>query len=94
MTVQWAKRMAAAAGVAVVAGTLPILVASPASATQSACTSYVANHGYFAGPKVKAACDYAALDTGLFKMANPACLLQLAKVGVKSEVSDPACKRA
>ncbi|MCG0064026.1 hypothetical protein ACWDUC_25655 [Streptomyces tricolor] len=94
MNFQKVKRMAAAAGVMVAAGALPILVASPASASQSACTNYVASHGYFAGPKVKAACDYPALDTGLFKIGHPACLLGLEKIGVKSEVSNQACKRA
>ncbi|MEU0002733.1 hypothetical protein ABZ079_00095 [Streptomyces sp. NPDC006314] len=87
--------MAAVAGVVVAAGALPILVASPASATQSACTNYVANHGYFAGPKVKAACGNPALFTGVMKTANPYCLVGLAKVGVeRSGVAQEACMRA
>ncbi|WP_454329414.1 hypothetical protein [Streptomyces glaucescens] len=86
--------MVAAAGVVVAAGTLPILAASPASATQSACTNYVATHGYFAGPKVKAACAYEATDTGLGKFANPLCVAGLAKLDVPGSVSGPACKRA
>ncbi|MGW3267357.1 hypothetical protein [Streptomyces sp. NPDC001056] len=94
MTFLRAKRMAAAAGVAVVAGALPILVASPASATQSACTNYVADHGYFAGAKVKAACGHGAIDTGIGKVANPVCVTDLAQIGVKSDVSLAACKRA
>jgi len=94
MTFQRAKRMVAAAGVVVAAGALPILVASPASATQSSCTNYVATHGYFAGPKVKEACSYDAIDSGIGKFANPACVVGLANVGVEAGVSGPACKRA
>ncbi|GLW45635.1 hypothetical protein Stsp02_12970 [Streptomyces sp. NBRC 14336] len=89
-----AKVVVAAAGVAVAAGTLPILAASPASATQAACTNYVATHGYFAGPKVKAACGHKAIDTGVSKVANPACILGLAELDVPGSVSQPACKRA
>ncbi|GLX52370.1 hypothetical protein Shyhy01_53200 [Streptomyces hygroscopicus subsp. hygroscopicus] len=94
MTFQRAKRMTATAAVVVAAGALPVLVASPASATQSACTTYVAGHGYFAGPKVKAACSHGAIDTGIGKAANPVCVTDLARVGVKSDVSLAACKRA
>ncbi|MER6343012.1 hypothetical protein ACWC10_05345 [Streptomyces sp. NPDC001595] len=94
MIFQRVKRLVAGAGVVVAAGALPILVASPASATQSACTSYVASHGYFAGPKVKQACGYGAIDTGVGKMANPLCIQALAKLDVPGSVSMPACKRA
>ncbi|MET7699845.1 hypothetical protein [Streptomyces sp. NPDC005485] len=94
MTFQRAKRMVAVAGVVVAAGALPILVASPASATQSSCSNYVASHGFFAGPKVKAACNYGAIDTGIGKAASPACIVALAKLHVPAEVSGPACKRA
>ncbi|MFJ3229697.1 hypothetical protein [Streptomyces sp. NPDC086787] len=94
MTFQRAKRMAAAAGVVLAAGALPILVASPASATQSSCSNYVAGHGYLVGPKVKAACSHGAIDTGLGKAANPACVVALARIDVKSAVSVPACVRA
>ncbi|MBX9395123.1 hypothetical protein K4749_16350 [Streptomyces sp. TRM72054] len=88
------KHMVAAAGVVIAAGTLPILAASPASATQSACTNYVATHGYFAGPKVKAACAHGAIDAGVTKAPNPACIVGLAKLDVANSVSVPACKRA
>ncbi|MEU6460669.1 hypothetical protein [Streptomyces sp. NPDC046976] len=94
MTFQKAKRMAAAAGVVIAAGALPILVAAPASATQSACTNYVAGHGHLAGSKVKAACEHGAIDTGIGKMANPVCVTDLAQLNVKSDVSTPACKLA
>lgn len=86
--------MAAAAGVVVAARALPILVASPASATQSACTNYVATHGYLAGPKAKGVCSNGAIDTGAGKMTNPACVEALGRVGAKAEVSLPACRRA
>ncbi|MBL1105025.1 hypothetical protein JK361_10545 [Streptomyces sp. 5-8] len=94
MTFQRAKRMAAAAGVVVAAGALPILVASPASATQGACTNYVASHGYFAGPKVKEACSHGAIKTPFGSWPNPACTLGLAQLNIKNAVSDPACSRA
>lgn len=90
MTFQRAKRMAAAAGVAVAAGALPILLASPASATQSACSNYVASHGYFAGPKVKVACGHEHLPVG----ANPLCLNGLAIIGVDSTTALHACRLA
>lgn len=94
MTFQRAQRLVAAAGVMVAAGALPILAASSASATQSACTNYVATHGYFAGPKVKAACSHGAIDVGVGKFANPACIEALARIDVPASVSGPACKRA
>lgn len=94
MKFQKMKRAVTAASVVAAAGVLPLIVASPASATQSACTNYVATHGYFAGPKVKAACGHGAIDTGIGKMANPACILGLANLNVKNEVSVPACQRA
>ncbi|WP_251093368.1 hypothetical protein [Streptomyces sp. Caat 7-52] len=95
MTFQKAKRMVAAAGVVVAAGALPILVASPASATQGACTNYVASHGYFAGAKVKAACGNPALFTGMMKTPNPYCILGLEKIGVERRgVAQEACVRA
>jgi hypothetical protein len=82
--------MAVAAGVVVAAGALPILVASPASATQSACSNYVANHGYFAGPKVKAACGHERLPMG----PDPRCLGGLLSIRVDSTVALNACSRA
>ncbi|WP_141689591.1 hypothetical protein [Streptomyces sp. DI166] len=88
------KIAAASAGVVAVAGMLPILAASPASATQSACTNYVATHGYFAGPKVKAACSHGVIDMGVSKVPNPLCITGLASLNVASAVSVPACKRA
>ncbi|MFC9932053.1 hypothetical protein [Streptomyces sp. NPDC127190] len=94
MAFQKVKRVAAAAGVLVAAGALPILVASPASATQGACTNYVASHGYFAGTKVKAACGHAALFSGIEKVANPFCLVGLAQLGVHGDVTQAACLRA
>ncbi|QTD98535.1 hypothetical protein [Streptomyces cyanogenus] len=95
MTFQRLKCTVAAAGVVVAAGALPVLAASPASATQGACTDYVAKHGYFAGPKVKEACSHGAIKTPVGSdWANPACLLGLAKLNIKSSVSDPACLRA
>lgn len=90
-----AKRAVAAAGVLVAAAALPVLVASPASATQSACSNYVANHGYFAGPKVKAACSHRAINAGIgIKLPNPVCKLDLATLHVKESVSYEACRRA
>jgi hypothetical protein len=90
MTFQRAKRMAAAAGVVVAAGALPILAASPASATQSACTNYVATHGYFAGPKVKAACGHKHLPIG----ANPLCISALVVIEVDGTTALNACRLA
>jgi len=90
MTFQRAKCMAVAAGVVVAAGTLPLLVASPASATQSACSNYVATHGYFAGPKVKAACGHERLPVG----ASPLCLTGLVTIGVDSTTALKACRLA
>ncbi|MGW0190959.1 hypothetical protein ACWDV7_35230 [Streptomyces sp. NPDC003362] len=94
MAIQKTKRMLAAAGVTVAAVAVPILAASPASATQSACTNYVATHGYFAGPKVKAACANGAIGSGVTKVPNPNCLLGLAKLDVSNSVAVPACQRA
>ncbi|WP_225821307.1 hypothetical protein [Streptomyces naphthomycinicus] len=94
MTFQRVKRMAAAAGVVVAAGAVPIVAATPASASQSACTNYVASHGYYAGPKVKEACSYGAFDTPTGPFPSPGCELGLRKLDIKSEVSSPACRRA
>ncbi|MGW1033376.1 hypothetical protein ACWD4Z_14410 [Streptomyces antibioticus] len=94
MISQRVKRMVAVVGVVMAAGALPILSASPASATQSACTSYVSSHGYFAGPKVKKACGYGAINSGLGKVASPLCIQALAALDVPASVSLPACKRA
>ncbi|MEU6550003.1 hypothetical protein ABZ915_06885 [Streptomyces sp. NPDC046915] len=88
MAFQRAKRMAA--GVVAAAGALPILVASPASATQSACSNYVASHGYFAGTKVKAACGHEHLPVG----ANPLCLTGLITIQVDSTTAQHACRLA
>lgn len=95
MTFQRAKRMVAAAGVVVAAGALPILVASPASATQGDCSNYVATHGYRAGVKVKAACGNKAMPfPGGPAIANPYCIYGLVALGVSNGVADEACVRA
>ncbi|MFJ8195593.1 hypothetical protein [Streptomyces sp. NPDC096152] len=90
MTFQRVKRMAAAASVMVAAGALPILVASPASATQGACSNYVARHGYFAGPKVKAACGHEHHPIG----ASPLCLAGLLSIRVDMATAQRACTLA
>jgi hypothetical protein len=93
MAFQKAKRAAAAAGVMVAAAALPILVASPASATQSACSNYVATHGYFAGAKVKAACSHAPWQAGVVT-PSVICLEELLRLHVDASVANAACRRA
>ncbi|MFI0811027.1 hypothetical protein [Streptomyces echinatus] len=94
MDLQKVKRMVTAASVVVAAGAVPLIAASPASASQSACTNYVASHGYYAGPKVKEACGFGAIKTPFGPMPSPGCELGLRKLNIKGEVSSPACRRA
>ncbi|MFF8727363.1 hypothetical protein ACF073_12850 [Streptomyces sp. NPDC015171] len=87
--------MAAAAGVVVATGALPILMATPASASQSACSNYVASHGYYAGAKVKEACGYGAIKVPIGDpVPSPGCQLGLGKLNIKGDVITAACRRA
>ncbi|CCK30054.1 putative secreted protein [Streptomyces davaonensis JCM 4913] len=89
-----AKRMLSVVGVVAVAGVMPLLTATTASADQIACTEYVGSHGYTVGPKVRAACSHGVIFTGIGKTANPKCLVGLANLNVASSVSGKACLRA
>lgn len=49
----------------VMAGALPVLVASPAHATSGDCTNYMRNMGYRVGSQVISACDSGAKNTAI-----------------------------
>ncbi|GGW90948.1 hypothetical protein GCM10010341_10060 [Streptomyces noursei] len=84
------RRLAAATGVLVVAGALPLVVTAPAQATPQQCESFLAEAGYKVGPKVRTMCgfgggpikDYVGCYTGLMSL------------GVKERLAEVACSYA
>ena len=86
-----AKRILAAVGVVVAAGVVPLVTATEASATPSACVNYIGSHGYRVGPKVKAACNNAPYFHGI---PNPACVVPLVQLRVNPDYATTACKMA
>lgn len=68
---------------------MSLTVASPASADEWDCRSYLSGVGYNVGPKVSAAC--AAAEQGIFGMA--ACQGALAALGVAQSHYTEACYR-
>lgn len=81
-------------GVVTAAGIVPLVTAAPAHASQARCVNYLGNQGYLIGPRVRAACDYAALSSGVIKLPNPYCVTGLVNIGVRSGDASTACKRA
>lgn len=84
-----AKRLFVAAGVAAVAGVVPLLTATTASADQIDCVNYLAAKGYAIGPKVRAACD------GVDSLGEKAvCQTKLIAIRVNPAHALEACVRA
>ncbi|MET9104424.1 hypothetical protein [Streptomyces antibioticus] len=88
--------MAAVAGVVMTAGALPILSASPASASKSTCVNYIGDKGYAVGAMVKGACSHPALPQpiGSGKFPHPTCYSGLVNAGVRIADATAACVRA
>ncbi|BDH10286.1 hypothetical protein [Streptomyces hygroscopicus] len=86
------RRTAAAASLTLIVGALPVALATPASASQGACESYLASKGYKVGKWVKKACAVAASDTGA--VGDSACRSELWDLGVKEPYASEACDRA
>ncbi|MEW2439199.1 hypothetical protein AB0952_34500 [Streptomyces caniferus] len=87
------RRLAAAAGVLMAAGALPIVATAPAQATTKQCTSFIAEGGYKVGPKVRAACKMTG--EGGFIMRNnnvPFCQASLLTLKVKPVIAERACQ--
>ncbi|ANP48526.1 hypothetical protein J2Z21_005784 [Streptomyces griseochromogenes] len=70
-------------GLALAAGTLPLIFAGTAQASAFDCMKYLDSKGYRVGPKVEAACN---LDEG-------SCILELGKLHVAQPVKLEACYR-
>ena len=90
------RRALAALSVVATVGVVPLVAASPASATAPDCRAYLARVGYNVGPKVTEACEYGAFRSpvGTGKIPNPNCLTRLRTIGVTGDHSLTACKRA
>ncbi|PBC82404.1 hypothetical protein SAMN05428945_3014 [Streptomyces sp. 2224.1] len=87
------RRLAAATGVLVAAGALPIVATAPAQATTKQCTSFLAEGGYKVGPKVRAACKMTG-EGGLIERNNnvPFCQAYLITIKVDSRIAERACQ--
>ncbi len=85
------RHLAAATGVLVAAGVLPIVVTAPAEASPKDCASFLAGAGYKVGPKVRAACS-ATMGLGTPDIAT--CLARLGSLGVRVDLAQEACFRA
>jgi hypothetical protein len=79
------QRAAAATGVAVVASTLPLVMAAPASATPAQCADFLKREGHVVGSGVKHACKRGA-DFGGWAF----CYNELLALRVKSDDADRA----
>ncbi|MER5941252.1 hypothetical protein ABT121_28475 [Streptomyces sp. NPDC001928] len=77
------SKLAAATGLVLAAGVLPVIFAAPAQATPYHCMKYLDDKGYRVGPKVEGACN---LDEG-------SCILELGKLHVAQAVKLEACYR-
>ncbi|MFI9046515.1 hypothetical protein [Streptomyces sp. NPDC053427] len=87
------RRLAAATGVLVAGAALPLVVTAPAQAATKQCTSYLAGKGYIVGPKVRAACAYAA-DINNGPERTMICTGKLHNIGVTFQHGSEACGRA
>jgi len=85
-----AKRLLMVASVVAAAGVVPLVTATSASADQHDCTTYLKNHGYVVGPKVRAACNYEHLPIG----ASPLCINGLVLIDVALNHANAACRLA
>ncbi|WP_158717794.1 hypothetical protein [Streptomyces sp. NRRL F-2664] len=72
------------------AAALPIVAASPASASSADCQVYLRNVGYNVGAQVQAACDHAAA-WDMSGMNRHACYASLVNLGVKANDASTAC---
>ncbi|MGW9173921.1 hypothetical protein [Streptomyces decoyicus] len=87
------RRLAAATGVLVAAGALPIVATAPAQATTKQCTSFLAEAGYKVGPNVRSACGLAGTGDWMTRHANVGiCQGMLKAIRVKPEHADKACE--
>ncbi|GFE24849.1 hypothetical protein Sliba_53020 [Streptomyces nigrescens] len=85
------RRTAAAASLTLIAAAVPVALATPASASPGACTSYLAAKGYKVGPVAKRACAAAA---GGEVPGDATCWHDLVDLGVKGNHAEEACGRA
>ncbi|MER5807179.1 hypothetical protein ABT143_03105 [Streptomyces sp. NPDC002033] len=73
-----------------VAAALPMVAASPASASSADCQIYLRNIGYNVGPKAQGACDVAA-PWDLYGLNDHACYVTLVGLGVRANDATTAC---
>lgn len=66
-----AKRLVAAASVVAAAGIVPVITATPASADQVDCVTFLKNRNYIIGAKVRAACNIKHLPVEQIPSAWP-----------------------
>lgn len=85
------KRSLAAVGLVVAGTAVPLMTAAPAQATAAQCTSYLQSKGYLVGARIKHGCEIGDGSTGLDVAA---CKGYLAAIGVRSEHTGEACRRA
>jgi hypothetical protein len=76
--------------------TVPVAMATSASATPSQCESYLSGKGYTVGNKVAYACNEAANYSGATsrRVAHDKCSSELRAIGVASSYASTACTRA
>ncbi|RSS47616.1 hypothetical protein EF912_26400 [Streptomyces sp. WAC07061] len=77
------------------AAVLPMVAATPASATSFDCQIYLSNVGYTVGPRVKDACA-AGADRSVLGSATawPRCISALGSLGIKQRDVVTACTEA
>ncbi|MFK0197945.1 hypothetical protein [Streptomyces lavendulae] len=85
-----ARRAIGVLAATVMAGALPVLIASPAQASFTDCTNYMRNMDYIVGPNVQSACSNGE-DGMVGKMI---CWQILVNVGVNINHADEACYQA
>lgn len=90
MLSQRIRRIAVSASVVAAVGAVPLVAASPASATVKQYEGVVRDHGYIAGPKVESACSRPSYRG----TPNALCPQKRVIAGVKYDVADTACQWA
>ncbi|MFA7766128.1 hypothetical protein [Streptomyces sp. NRRL S-448] len=73
-----------------VAAALPVVAASPASASSADCQVYLRNLGYNVGNQVRNSCDHAA-TWDISGMYRHGCYVSLVNLGVKEGDASTAC---
>ncbi|MGW6062492.1 hypothetical protein [Streptomyces sp. NPDC055189] len=85
------KRVLVAASMVAAAAVVPVVTATPASATPVDCMNYLERFDYNVGAKSRAACKNGDSGSSVIRQSCPITLVTL---GVKSNIAATACRAA